>query len=187
MPANVIKSDARRYKGLGVKGAENKWKKAKRAAAKQGHKEDWPYVQSIYQNMTQKYKKEHTNNREGYDMSHKDELRNFIIEQVELDEGLIRAAAHTAFTPLKTLWTGAKTIGRIGKAVVNTPYQAIKGVAKTAGNLATLRPGEALKSAATGIKKTVGAAADPAVGLAKDVGRTVAAPFKAARKGGILY
>ena len=51
MPATVVKSDASKYKKLSLKKTESKWKKAKKAAGSQGHKENWPYVQHIYQKM----------------------------------------------------------------------------------------------------------------------------------------
>ena len=57
MPNNIVKHDSREYSKLSLKKTEDKWSKAKRAAKKQGHKEDWPYVNSIYQKMTQKYKR----------------------------------------------------------------------------------------------------------------------------------
>lgn len=70
MPINVIKGDAKRYKGLTTRKAESKWKKAKKAAEKQNHKDDWPYIQSIYQSMTKKYKQESAMQKTGGDIAY---------------------------------------------------------------------------------------------------------------------
>lgn len=51
MPSPLVESVAKRQ-GKSVESMEKKWNEAKAAAAEQGHKEDWPYVVSIFKNMS---------------------------------------------------------------------------------------------------------------------------------------
>ena len=50
MPAPLVKAVAKRQ-GKSVESLEKKWDEAKAKAAEEGHKEDWPYVVSIFKNM----------------------------------------------------------------------------------------------------------------------------------------
>ena len=50
MPTPLIQSVARKQ-GKPVSEIEGKWADAKKKAAEEGHKEDWPYVVAIFKSM----------------------------------------------------------------------------------------------------------------------------------------
>ena len=68
MPNNLIKT----------KRDEHLWEKAKGIAAKEGHKDDWAYINGIYQNMKGKPKKENDS------MTKKGSLLNGLLKQADI-------------------------------------------------------------------------------------------------------
>jgi hypothetical protein len=50
MPVPVIKKEAEKH-GVSKEHAEAKWEEAKAQAAKEGFKEDWAYIMTIFKNM----------------------------------------------------------------------------------------------------------------------------------------
>lgn len=53
MPSSVVNTVSKKC-DLSLEEAEAKWKKAKKVAEKEGHKEDWPYIMEIFKHMVGK-------------------------------------------------------------------------------------------------------------------------------------
>ena len=69
MPTAIVKKYAKK-KGISLKKSEKRWNKAKKFAKKEGQKENWPYVMSIYKKMM------------GMNENHVFDFREFINEMI---------------------------------------------------------------------------------------------------------